>query len=74
MQRIYCGEIAQVAIGAGILENRPENLAPGSSAGSPTITSIPKGAARVCMTAMFCGWQFSSMKNPAPWISPRAAP
>ena len=24
---------------------------------------MPKGAARVWITAMFCGWQFSSTKN-----------
>ena len=33
------------------------------SSGSPTITSMPSGAARVCITAMFCGWQFSSTKK-----------
>jgi hypothetical protein len=41
------------------------NTAAGSSAsGGPTITSMPSGSARVCITAMFCGWQFSSTKNP----------
>ena len=41
----------------------PKTASACRSSGAPTITSIPKGAARVCITAMFCGWQFSSTKN-----------
>ena len=26
--------------------------------------SMPSGSARVCITAIFCGWQASSTKNP----------
>ena len=31
--------------------------------GSPTITSQPKGSARVSITAMVCGWQWWSTKK-----------
>ena len=57
-------EIPHLAIGAGILEDRPKHRAGiQSRPASPTITSIPSGSARVRITAMFCGWQPSSMKN-----------
>ena len=35
------------------------------SYGSPTVTSIPSGAARVRTTAMVCGWQSASTKKRA---------
>ena len=34
-----------------------------SRSGSPITSSMPSGRARVFITAMFCGWQFSSMKK-----------
>ena len=41
----------------------PNTLSASSASGAATITSIPSGAARVWISAMFCGWQFSSTKN-----------
>ena len=56
-------EVTQMAVGARILENRAKDVARVHIVGVPTMTSIPSGAARVFITAMFCGWQFSSTKN-----------
>ncbi len=41
----------------------PKTFSASSSSGAPTITSMSRGAARVRITAMFCGWQFSSTKK-----------
>ena len=34
------------------------------ASGAPTCTAIPKGSARVCITAMVWGWQSCATKKP----------
>ena len=44
------------------------------SSGAPRTTSIPSGAVRVRITAMFCGWQFSSTNTALAFdLAPRCA-
>ena len=52
----------------GYWTSTPNTSSPGTSRanasyGSPTVTSIPSGAARVRTTAIVCGWQSASTKN-----------
>ena len=52
----------------GYWTSTPNTSSPGASRanasyGSPTVTSIPSGAARVRTTAIVCGWQSASTKN-----------